>query len=486
MGGKRVAKFQTKKRVEVVYGDDDRISHLPDDILVDIISLLSLKEAVCTSVLSSRWHNLWKHIYRLNFDPHSSLQKGTQQGFESCKEKRETYVKWVNSVLRKHKAAILKDFVIRLRLSRTFQKDVNRWINFAIVRHVQRLELDLTTDNWSLINCSLPQELLTQNTSSEIDFKFLKILCLKSVDVTEEDMKFFQSKCPMLEELVVDRSLKLVNVEVCGGPSLVLKHLELTRCYDLKSVKVSTPNLTLLSIHGCESCLKSVKITAPNLTSLTLQKVESLFLENVLRLVEVSICRAYSQVSTAVALSAFACCGFQLEILTVEMKSFEETFLPTILQLPKLKKLVVFVMGDELFDSRNRYPSDTGLTNLMKAAPNLREFVLNMQYPDTLMFNFIRYDNIQRFSHRHHLQVQSFIHQQLKVFKFCGYCGVPNQVEVLKNVIEKCVALEKVIIEPRYDRLYSSEPIYTEEFIKEQVVKRLKEQVPQQIELVIL
>ncbi|KAL7111187.1 hypothetical protein ACP275_05G072500 [Erythranthe tilingii] len=482
MAEKRVAKFQTKKCAEIVYGDDDRITHLPDDILVDILSLLSLKEAVCTSVLSSRWHNLWKQIYRLNFDPHSSLQKGTQQGFESCKEKREKYVKWVNCVLRKHKAAILKDFIIRLRLSKTFQKDVTRWIKFAIVRHVQRLELDLTTDDSSLINCSLPQELLTRNTSSEIDLKFksLKVLSLKSVDVTEEDIKFFQSKCPMLEELVVDRSLKLLNVEACGGPSLVLKHLELTRCYNLKSVKVSAPNLTLLSIHSGHSCLKSVKISAPNLTSLTVQKVESLFLENVPRLVEVSICRVYSDVSAKDVFSAFACCDFQLEILTLEMKPFEETFLSTILQLPKLKKLVVFVLRDESFIFRKSYASDTGLTNLMKTAPNLQEFVLNMQYSDALKFTFIRYDNMQSFSHRL-FKVRSFFHQHLKVFKFCGYCGVPNQVKVLKYMIEKCVALEKVIIEARYDKLYS-----TEESIKEQVVKRLKEQVPQQIELVIL
>ncbi|EYU33419.1 hypothetical protein MIMGU_mgv1a0257491mg, partial [Erythranthe guttata] len=238
----------------IIYGDNDRISHLPDDILVDLLSLLSLKEAVCTSVLSSRWHNLWKHTYSLNFDPHDSLQK------------EEKYVKWVNSVIRKHKAAILKDFVIRLRLSRTFQKDVNRWIEFAFARHVQRLELDLSKS--SLVNCSLPQELLTQNTSSEIDFKPLKVLCLKSVDVTEEDIKFLLSNCPLLEELVVDRSLKLLNIEACGSPILALKHLKLTRCYNLKSVMVS----------------------APNLTSLTLQKVENLLLENVPMLVEVSVC----------------------------------------------------------------------------------------------------------------------------------------------------------------------------------------------------
>ncbi|KAL8053402.1 hypothetical protein ABFX02_05G068500 [Erythranthe guttata] len=461
MAGKRVAKFQTKKCAEIVYGDDDRISRLPDDILVDILSLLSLKEAVCTSVLSSRWHNLWKHIYRLNFDPHVSLQKGTQQGFESCKEKRKKYVKWVNSVIKKHKAAILKDFIIRLRLSRKFQKDVNRWINFAIVRHVQRLELDLTTGHSSRYNCSLPQELLTKNTSSEIDFKPLKVLCLKSVDVTEEDIKFFQSKCPMLEELVVDRSLKLLNVEVCGGPSLVLKHLELTRCYNLKSVKVC----------------------APNLTSLTLQKVECLLLENVPRLVEVSVCRAYSKVSTTVALSAFACCDFQLEILTLEMKGFEEIVSSTI-QLPKLKKLVVFVTGDESFNFGNTYASDMGLTNLMEAAPNLQEFVLNMQYWDASKFNFGGYDYYILSLANRHLKLHSFSHHHhLKVFKFCGYCGVWNQFAVLEYMIENCVALEKVLIETCYDKLYSSASLFDKLYSEE---KPLRELVPQQIELVIL
>ncbi|KAL7111183.1 hypothetical protein ACP275_05G072100 [Erythranthe tilingii] len=393
----------------------------------------------------------------------------TRIQFDVPYPKRQKYVKWVNSVIRKHKAIILKDFVIRLRLSVTFQKDVTRWIKFAFVRHVQRLELDLTTNHSSLIKCSLPEELLTQNMCP----KSLKYLSLKSVNVTDEEIKFLLSNCPLLEELAVDFSRKLLNVEVCGGPSLVLKHFEVTRCYGMKSVRVSAPNLTLLSIHGCQSCLKSVKISAPNLTSLTVQKVESLFLENIPRLVEVSICGVYSLVYAKDVLSAFACCDFQLEILTLEMKSFEEIFPSAILQLPKLKKLVVFITCDESNYFRYSYASDTGLTNLIKASPYLQEFVLN--YLDPSKFNFIRFNYIRSFSHKH-----------LKVFKLCGYCGVPNEVAVLEYMIEKCVALEKVIIKPRYDKLYSYAPKYSEESIKEQVVKRLKELVPQQIELVIL
>ncbi|KAL8053399.1 hypothetical protein ABFX02_05G068300 [Erythranthe guttata] len=449
MAGKQVKsdddKFQTKKSAKIIYGDNDRISHLPDDILVDILSLLSLKEAVCTSVLSSRWHNLWKHTYSLNFDPHDSLQK------------EEKYVKWVNSVIRKHKAAILKDFVIRLRLSRTFQKDVNRWINFAIVRHVQRLELDLTTDNWSLINCSLPQELLTQNTSSESDFKFLKVLCLKSVDVTEQDIKFLLSNCPLLEELVVDRSLKLLNIEACGSPILALKHLKLTRCTNLKSVMVS----------------------APNLTSLTLQKVENLLLENVPMLVEVSVCHVYFQVSLKDMLSAFSCYVFQLEILTLEVTLDEEILPSTILQLPKLKKLVVVIRKRATYRP-NIYASITGLTHLLMASPYLQEFVLKVQWLDPSIFVITRVKYITSFSHQH-----------LKVFKLCGYCGYANQVNVLEHIIEKCVALEKVQIEPNYDEIYNRVPYQFDESMNKQAVRyhmkqSLKAIVPQQIELVII
>ncbi|KAJ0084344.1 hypothetical protein Patl1_30865 [Pistacia atlantica] len=46
----------------------DLFSILPDDIVVNIIRRLSLKEAAMTSVLSTRWKYLWRYRTNLKFN----------------------------------------------------------------------------------------------------------------------------------------------------------------------------------------------------------------------------------------------------------------------------------------------------------------------------------------------------------------------------------------------------------------------------------
>ncbi|MED6196819.1 hypothetical protein PIB30_050900 [Stylosanthes scabra] len=43
-------------------GVEDRLSDLPDCILIHIMTFLTTKDVVCTSILSRRWKDLWKHV----------------------------------------------------------------------------------------------------------------------------------------------------------------------------------------------------------------------------------------------------------------------------------------------------------------------------------------------------------------------------------------------------------------------------------------
>ncbi|XP_021776068.1 F-box/LRR-repeat protein At3g26922-like [Chenopodium quinoa] len=58
-----MAKIKRLKTVE----DIDRLSLLPDAILIHILSLLPIKSAVSTSVLSRQWRYLWTHITNIVF-----------------------------------------------------------------------------------------------------------------------------------------------------------------------------------------------------------------------------------------------------------------------------------------------------------------------------------------------------------------------------------------------------------------------------------
>lgn len=46
----------------------DRISNLPDDLLLQILVLLPIAEAVRTCVLSTRWRHMWRRLPRLEFN----------------------------------------------------------------------------------------------------------------------------------------------------------------------------------------------------------------------------------------------------------------------------------------------------------------------------------------------------------------------------------------------------------------------------------
>ncbi|GKB09872.1 F-box domain, cyclin-like protein [Tanacetum coccineum] len=77
------------KRTRISNNDEeqeDRISSLPDVLLISVFSLTDTKLAVKSSILSKRWVNLWTMIHVLNFD--SSMHN---IGFDTFIDKVFTY-----------------------------------------------------------------------------------------------------------------------------------------------------------------------------------------------------------------------------------------------------------------------------------------------------------------------------------------------------------------------------------------------------------
>ena len=232
----------------------DRISDLPDCLLIHILSLLGTKQAIQTSRLSSRWKLLWTYVPKLNLDidsfPKFECDKdGSIINFE-C---------YVSQVLAKHKAKYLRNFRLKYRLYH--QKRLDRWISTFTTSALNLQELDL-----QIINCPTPiptdccwklphsifycnklvvlkiggDIVLDPSSSSSFQLNTLKILRLKSITFANRDsFVTLLSFCPVLEDLtLIIYDYKEFKFKICVP---TLKRLSVS--YLNNKLKIDTPSL---------------------------------------------------------------------------------------------------------------------------------------------------------------------------------------------------------------------------------------------------
>ncbi|KAL7591290.1 F-box/LRR-repeat protein At3g58900 [Lactuca sativa] len=239
--------------------DLDHISNLPDYILHQILSFMPTKEAVKTSILSTRWKNLWVSVPTIDFDDELLMAK-LADGW--LRPDVTSFVNFVERVLRLHDASNMEKFRLSCCVYRNaFQ--ISSWISDAIIHNVQELDMSLFAKDPSVIpqsmfhNTSLVSLKIRMNCAiqlpSHVSFPCLKTLHMSFVRFMHDDFteKLF-SGCPALEEL---------SLSDC-------------RWINLKSIAISSSTLKSLSIRdlthfvvfddptsGCK-----IKIDAANLT----------------------------------------------------------------------------------------------------------------------------------------------------------------------------------------------------------------------------
>ncbi|CAL2233402.1 unnamed protein product [Prunus armeniaca] len=178
----------------------DRISNLPCHVAERILSCLPIREAVRTSVLSSKWRYKWAMVAHLVFDNHCLSAQN-----------RTTFVNIVDHVLLLHIGPIHKFKLSNRDFLAT--SDIDRWILHLSRSSIKEFILEIWKGNRykmhsSVFSCQDMTHLelfncLLRPPPTFKGFSRLKSLDLQHVTLAQDVFDNMVVRCPLLEKLTV-------------------------------------------------------------------------------------------------------------------------------------------------------------------------------------------------------------------------------------------------------------------------------------------
>ncbi|CAF2366546.1 unnamed protein product [Brassica napus] len=223
------SKEKEKEACQELPSRRDIISNLPDSLISQMLSCLPTKEAVRTSVLSTRWKTLWLLVPSLRLASHDFPDYNS---FVSFLDKSLDLYREENSCLHNLELVIRKDYD-------DDQCCVTRWIDHVARHKVKHLDVEcilvkrefLEAVPLSLYLCEsllylrLHRVLLVGSES--VSLPRLKTMRLEqNVYPHEAFLQFFISSCPVLEDLSIvrkdDDNVKVLRVHSQTVTSLTL------------------------------------------------------------------------------------------------------------------------------------------------------------------------------------------------------------------------------------------------------------------------
>ncbi|XP_019085544.1 PREDICTED: FBD-associated F-box protein At3g49020-like [Camelina sativa] len=204
----------------------DRISELPEALILHILSSLPTETAITTSVLSKSWKSLWKVLPNLNFD--------------SDYHYRDTFSENLCKSLISHKAPVLDSLHLRVE-DESDASDVGIWTGIAFARHVRELVLSFPFEDEGSVR--FPNVLCSCNDTLEIlKLKFSILLDLPS-------RVCFKSLRELHLYYVLFKDEESVSNLLCGCPSLEDLVLHRMRTYDhVETLTIAVPSLQRLTL----------------------------------------------------------------------------------------------------------------------------------------------------------------------------------------------------------------------------------------------
>ncbi|XP_056857354.1 putative F-box/FBD/LRR-repeat protein At5g56810 [Raphanus sativus] len=229
----------------------DRISHLPDDLLLRILSLTPVRTAMSTSLLSTRWKYVWKmmpvlvydetcpYIGSLGFDQFCVTSLPLHEALKTLNLKLGKYTDSIDNLLFPNIRSNLLEMKINLNYYYGYYTPITFPNNLTVFK--------------TLLVLKLQGRIILDVVDSPICFLSLKILHLTCVNFgCEESFARLLSACPVLEDLFLQRLCSrgrfLFNMSV---PSLQRLSITSERAYynsDEPRLEINTPFLNYLKI----------------------------------------------------------------------------------------------------------------------------------------------------------------------------------------------------------------------------------------------
>ncbi|KAJ1695334.1 hypothetical protein LUZ63_012032 [Rhynchospora breviuscula] len=214
----------------------DYISNLPDDLRLEILLKLSIRELARTSILSSKWKDSWIYVPSLIFEENSNESR---------------LIDMVDNVLMAHHSTILQ---FKLVSKYSCNTAINRWLLFLYANGIKDLQLNFSDDE----QCNIPFLFFSCHTLERVNvsccsfnvpdcfqgFKLLRTLSLQKFDLTGISIGNLVSSCPLLECLV------LVDFVQQGYLHIVASNLKDMQIYgDFHDLYLETPKLVSANIY---------------------------------------------------------------------------------------------------------------------------------------------------------------------------------------------------------------------------------------------
>ncbi|KAL2932491.1 hypothetical protein RDABS01_001158 [Bienertia sinuspersici] len=276
----------------------DRLTNLPVDLLIHILSFLPTKDAVATCVLSKRMRHLFPWVTSLNL--YNSSICHCLKHFRGFK-RFSSFVTFVDSVLRTHKSRNLTRFRLKVgpeymaKCYRGGDKNcknvlkkkcfpdlssskINAWISFPLTRcGLKELDLCIRVRNVD-VDCQLAPEIFACETLEvlklDINLGFAQASMVQSFNLPNLKLFFLVgafipdngfltrlvSSCPLLEDLTVKGTWNNTQLTSISSPSLrrMCLHVSNVDWHHTSSVQINTPNLEYLDYADILVCQYSI------------------------------------------------------------------------------------------------------------------------------------------------------------------------------------------------------------------------------------